>query len=57
LPVVHLGRVEEAVIDEVHDEGRTLVVGPRSLHATPSQRTFVRDGEPSYETRLAFDRD
>ena len=55
--VMHLGSVEEAVIEEVHDEGRTLVVGPDRFTLRRVNGRFVRDGEPSYGTRLAFDRD
>ena len=53
--VVHLGAVEPAVIDEVRDEGRTLVVAGHCYTLRRVNGHFVREGEPSYGTRLAFD--
>ena len=52
--VVHLGSVDEAVIEEVHDDGRTLVVGGDRFTLRRINGRFVREGEPSYGTRLAF---
>jgi hypothetical protein len=54
--VVHLGVVEPAVIDEVCDEGRTLVVGGERYTLRRGNGRFVREGEPSYGTRLTFER-
>lgn len=53
--VVYLGAVEEAVIDEVRDDGRTLVVGDDRFTLRRVNGRFVRDGEPPYGTRLVFD--
>jgi hypothetical protein len=53
--VVYLGAVEEAVIEEVRDEGRTLVVGEERFTLRRVNGRFVRDGEPPYGTRLVFD--
>jgi hypothetical protein len=53
--VVYLGAVEEAVIDEVRDDGRTLVVGDERFTLRRVNGRFVRDGEPPYGTRLTFD--
>jgi hypothetical protein len=53
--VMHLGSVEKAVIEEVRDEGRTLVVGRDRFTLRRVNGRFVRDGEPSYGTRLAFE--
>ena len=52
--VVYLGSVEEAVIEEVRDEGRTLVVGGDRFTLRRVNGRFVREGEPSYGPRLAF---
>jgi hypothetical protein len=52
--IVHLGAVEEAVIDDVRDEGHTLVVGRERFTLRRTNGRFVREGEPSYGTRLVF---
>ena len=52
--VVYLGAVEEGVIDEVHDDGRTLVVGAERFTLRRVNGRFVREPEPPYGTRLAF---
>jgi hypothetical protein len=52
--VVYLGAVEEAVIEEVHDDGRTLVVGEERFTLRRVNGRFVREDEPPYGTRLAF---
>jgi hypothetical protein len=52
--IMHLGAVEEAVIEDVRDEGRTLVVGRERFTLRRVNGRFVREGEPSYGTRLAF---
>ncbi len=52
--VAYLGAVEEAVIDEVLDDGRTLVVGDDRFTLRRVNGRFVRDGEPPYGTRLVF---
>jgi hypothetical protein len=55
--VVHLGAVEPAVIDEVHDGGQTLVVGEERFTLRRVNGRFVREGEPPYGTRLSFERE
>jgi hypothetical protein len=55
--VVHLGAVELAVVDEVRDDGRTLVVGDDRFTLRRVNSRFVREGEPPYGTRLAFERE
>jgi hypothetical protein len=50
--VVHLGVTEHAVIEEVHDDGRTLVVGGETYTLRRLNGRFVRRGEPYYGTRL-----
>jgi hypothetical protein len=55
--VVYLGAIEEAVIDEVHDDGRTLVVSGDRFTLRRVNGRFVRDGEQSFGTRLAFERE
>ena len=52
--VVYLGTVEEAVIDEIHDDGRTLVVGEDRFTLRRVNGRFVREDEPPYGTRLVF---
>ena len=52
--VVHLGAVEHGVVEAVLDEGRTLVVGGQRFTLRRLNGRFVREGEPSYMTRLAF---
>lgn len=52
--IVYLGAIEEAVIGEVCDEGRTLVVGCERFTLRRVTGRFVREGEPSHGTRLAF---
>jgi len=54
--VVHLGAVEPAVIEEVRDDGRTLVVAGECFTLRRVNGRFVREGEPPYGTRLAFER-
>jgi hypothetical protein len=50
--VVHLGHDEQAVISEVRDGGRTLVVGSRTFSLRPLTGEFVAVGEPYYGVRL-----
>jgi hypothetical protein len=52
--IVYLGAVEEAEIDEVRDDGRTLVVGDDRVTLRRVNGRFVRHGEPPYGTRLLF---
>jgi hypothetical protein len=50
--VMHLGVTEAAEVDEVLDDGRTLVVGTETFTLRRINGWFVRDGEPYYGTRL-----
>jgi hypothetical protein len=50
--VMHLGVTEPAVVEEVRDDGRTLVVGGVPFTLRRLNGWFVRDGEPYYGTRL-----
>jgi hypothetical protein len=52
--VMHLGVTEAAVIEEVRDEGRTLVVDGVPFTLRRLNGWFVRDGEPYYGTRLVL---
>jgi hypothetical protein len=53
--VMHLGVTEEAVVDEVRDDGRTLVVGTDTFTLRRLNGWFVREGEPYYGTRLLLE--
>jgi hypothetical protein len=50
--VMHLGVSEAAQIDQVLDEGRTLVVGADTFTLRRINGWFVRREEPYYGTRL-----
>jgi hypothetical protein len=50
--VMRFGTVEAAIVEEVRDEGRTLVVSGETFTLRPVNAHYVRDGEPSYGTRL-----
>lgn len=52
--VIHLGAEEPAVVEDVLDGGRTVVVaGERfALHRLTGH--WVREGDPYYGCRLAF---
>lgn len=50
--VMHLGVTTPAVVDEVRDDGRTLVVGGVPFTLRRLNGWFVREGEPYYGTRL-----
>lgn len=52
--IVHLCAVEEGVIDEVRDEGHTLVIGSERFTLRRINGRFVREGEPSYGARLVL---
>lgn len=49
---MHLGVTEAAEVDEVLDDGRTLVVGPDTFTLRRINGWFVRREEPYYGTRL-----
>jgi hypothetical protein len=50
--VMHLGVTEVAAVEEVRDDGRTLLVGGEAYTLRRLNGWFVRDGEPYYGTRL-----
>ncbi|MEA2473854.1 MAG: hypothetical protein QOE06_1769 [Thermoleophilaceae bacterium] len=50
--IMRFGTVEEGTVEEVRDEGRTLVVGGETFTLRPVNAHYVLDGEPSYGTRL-----
>ncbi len=50
--VVHLGTTTPAVIEDVRDAGRTLVVAGDPYVLSPLTAHYVRAGEPYYGVRL-----
>ncbi|HEV7495561.1 hypothetical protein [Baekduia sp.] len=50
--VMHLGVTEATKVDEVLDDGRTLVVGTDTFTLRRINGWFVRREEPYYGTRL-----
>jgi hypothetical protein len=54
--VMHLGVSEAAEVDEVLDDGRTLVVGADTFTLRRINGWFVRRQEPYYGTRLLLGR-
>jgi hypothetical protein len=55
--VVHLGRTDESVVEEVHDGGRTLVVDGVAYSLRRLTGEYVADGQPYYGVRLVLDPD
>jgi hypothetical protein len=54
--IQHLGRLEEAVIEEVRDGGRVLVVAGRTYTLRALTGQWVAEGEPYYGPRLLLGR-
>jgi hypothetical protein len=50
--VMRFGTVEPATVEDVRDEGRTLVVAGERYTLRPVNAHYVLEGEPSYGTRL-----
>jgi hypothetical protein len=50
--VMHLGVTEDALVEEVLDAGRTLVVGGEAYTLRHLNGWFVRREQPYYGTRL-----
>jgi hypothetical protein len=50
--IVHLGARTPAVVEEIRDGGRTLIVGGEAFVLSPLTAHFVRAGEPYYGVRL-----
>jgi hypothetical protein len=55
--VVHLGRTEEGVVDEVREGGRTLVVDGVAYSLRRLTGEYVADGQPYYGVRVVLDPD
>jgi hypothetical protein len=52
--IVLLGRNDAGTVEEVRDEGRTLVVGGRAYTLRRLTGQYVADGEPYYGARLVL---
>ena len=52
--VVHLGRIEEGVVDEVREGGRTLVVDGVAYSLRRLTGEYVADGQPYYGVRVVL---
>jgi hypothetical protein len=52
--IVRLGHTEGAVIEEVRDDGRTLVADGRRFTLRRLTGEYVAEGEPYYGVRLVF---
>jgi hypothetical protein len=55
--VVHLGRTDEGVVDEVREGGRTLVVDGVAYSLRRLTGEYVADGQPYYGVRVVLGRD
>jgi hypothetical protein len=55
--VMHLGVTEPARVEQVLDDGRTLVVGGEAYTLRRRNGWFVRRQEPYYGTRLLLSTD
>ncbi len=54
--IVHLGATTPAVVEEVRDEGRTLIVAGEAFVLSALTAHYVRAGEPYYGVRLHLGR-
>ena len=52
--VAHLGRMDASAVEEVRDEGRTLVVDGRAHTLRRLTGHYVAEGEPYYGVRLVL---
>jgi len=52
--IMHFGSDEDAVVEEVRDDGRTVVVNGEAYTLRQVNAHYVREGEPPYGTRLSF---
>lgn len=52
--VVHLGAREDAIVEEVHDGGRTVVVDGERYELNRLTGHFVHADDPYYGRRLRF---
>jgi hypothetical protein len=55
--VVHLGRTDEGVVDEVREGGRTLVVEGVAYSLRRLTGEYVADGQQYYGVRVVLGRD
>jgi hypothetical protein len=53
--VMHLGVTEPGEVEEIRDDGRTLVVAGEAFTLRRLNGWFVREQEPYYGTRLLLD--
>ncbi|HEV7808055.1 MAG TPA: hypothetical protein VGO80_19725 [Solirubrobacteraceae bacterium] len=52
--IVHFGTRRPAVVEQVLDDGRTLVAGGQTFELSRLTAQFVRAGDPYYGVRLAL---
>jgi hypothetical protein len=52
--VMHLGVTDHATIEAIGDDGRTIVVNGERFTLRRVNARYVREGEPSYGTRVGF---
>jgi len=52
--IVHLGSEEDVVIEEIRDDGRTVVAGGQTFVLHRLTGRFVREGDPYYGVRLVL---
>jgi hypothetical protein len=52
--IVHLGVRTPAVVEQVLDDGRTLVAGGQTFELSRLTAHYVRAGDPYYGVRLAL---
>ena len=51
--IVHLGVTTPAVVEDVRDDGRTVVAGGETFELARLTAHYVRAGDPYYGVRLA----
>lgn len=54
--IVILGSAEEVLVEDVYDDGRTVVAGGRVFTLRELTGRFVLEGAPYYGPRLVLDR-
>jgi hypothetical protein len=52
--VIHFGVIEDAVVEDVLDAGRTLVVGPARFTLRRLNGHYVEESAPYYGPRLVL---
>ena len=53
--IVRLGSEERVVVEQVRDDGRTVVAGGQAFTLRPMTGRYVLDGAPYYGPRLVLD--